>query len=166
MKKQITYSNFLPRIFASVLDLLILSIINQIISYGLINYGFRYLAHTNLIQKIEHYLSNNLVDKLHIPLMPGELKMATYYLLIAIIMAVILISYFIAFWYFYSATPGKMIMHIKIADAKTFKCPNLWQCFFRFSGYLFTILGIWFILFNERKRALNDFIAGTVVIKK
>jgi hypothetical protein len=39
----------------------------------------------------------------------------------------IYISYTLFFWFAYSATPGKLILKIKIADSKTFQKPTKWQ---------------------------------------
>lgn len=73
--------------------------------------------------------------------------------------------YFIGFWIYWSATPGKMIMHMKIVDENTLQQPTKWQLIKRFFGYLTALFGIWSIIFSKQRQALHDKIAKTVVIK-
>jgi len=88
----------------------------------------------------------------------------------------IFFSYFLpiiivlVFWIYRSATPGKMMLNIKIVDAKTGANITPWQSVLRYIGYyisaLFLMLGFIWAGFDERKQAWHDKIAGTVCIIK
>ena len=75
----------------------------------------------------------------------------------------------IVFWIFRSATPGKMIARIKIADAKTGGEPSTGQVIGRyFACFLSTIplmLGFLWVAFDKRKQGWHDKLAGTIVVK-
>jgi uncharacterized RDD family membrane protein YckC len=74
--------------------------------------------------------------------------------------------YFIMFWRKFSATPGKIILRMKIVDADNFNTPSTYNLIKRFFGYITVFIGIWSILFNKRGMAMHDKIANTVVVKK
>jgi len=75
----------------------------------------------------------------------------------------------IVFWIYKSATPGKMIMGIKIVDMKTGNPPSPSQSIIRYLGYYVSMiplmLGIIWVAFDEKKQGWHDKLAGTVVIK-
>ncbi len=89
----------------------------------------------------------------------------TLFILMLIINFALAATYFIGFWVYLGATPGKMVMHMKIVDAVTLEKPSKWQLIKRFCGYVLVLVGIWFILFSKQRQALHDKIAGTAVIK-
>lgn len=76
----------------------------------------------------------------------------------------------VALWYAYSATPGKMLMGMKIVDADTGMPPNNGQNIIRFLGYHASVLaaglGIFWIMWDKRRRAWHDMMANTVVVYK
>lgn len=71
-------------------------------------------------------------------------------------------------WHFWSATPGKMILRLRIADAETLKPISDLQILLRIIGYLISglcfMLGFMWIGLNKKKRAWHDYLADTVVI--
>lgn len=75
----------------------------------------------------------------------------------------------IPFWIFFGATPGKMLLGLKIVRASDGGKIGLGRSIVRFFAYIpaVLILGIGFIMvaFDKRKQGLHDKIAGTVVIK-
>ena len=74
----------------------------------------------------------------------------------------------LAFWFYKSATPGKMAMKLKIVDAKTGEKPTLGQFLLRYVGYFLSsilLLGFIWVAFDKRKQGWHDKIAGTVVIR-
>ncbi|MFC2061040.1 RDD family protein [Elusimicrobiota bacterium] len=77
--------------------------------------------------------------------------------------------YYIFFHAKYGQTIGKKILKLKVIK-KDGNEMNYEQSLARYFGYILTVftLGIGFlvVLFNKRKRALHDFIAGTKVIRK
>ena len=76
----------------------------------------------------------------------------------------------IAFWVFRSATPGKIMLHLKIVDAATGKHPTMRQFIIRYLSYFVSSIpfgaGLLWAAFDERKQGWHDKLAGTVVIKK
>ncbi|MGD8784316.1 MAG: RDD family protein [Thioalkalispiraceae bacterium] len=76
----------------------------------------------------------------------------------------------ILFWYYKSATPGKMAIGAIIVDAKTFGKPSTAQLIGRYFAYFVSMLplflGFIWVAFDPRKQGWHDKLAGTVVIHK
>jgi uncharacterized RDD family membrane protein YckC len=76
----------------------------------------------------------------------------------------------IVLWKYKSATPGKMIVGVKIVDARTGKKPSMMQCIVRYFAYFVSTipfgLGYLWIAFDRRKQAWHDKLAGTVVVRE
>ncbi|BFM15960.1 RDD family protein [Maricurvus nonylphenolicus] len=74
------------------------------------------------------------------------------------------------FWFYKSATPGKMVLHLKIVDAKTLGKPSVKQLIIRYLGYYVSalpfLMGIMWVGVDERKQGWHDKLAGTLVIKE
>ncbi|MCV6622056.1 MAG: RDD family protein [Cellvibrionaceae bacterium] len=72
------------------------------------------------------------------------------------------------FWYYKSATPGKMIFRIKIVDAQTLGRLGIGQTIGRYFAYMVCIiplfLGFIWVAFDPRKQGFHDKLAGTLVI--
>ena len=94
----------------------------------------------------------------------GKLYLFSYIFVQFILPAIVTIL----FWYFYQATPGKMLVNIKIVDAVTLGRPNILQYCLRYIGYYLSIivllLGYFMVGFTKRKRGLHDYMARTVVV--
>ncbi len=75
----------------------------------------------------------------------------------------------IVFWVYKSATPGKIIVHAKIVDAKTGKKPTLGQFVGRYLAYYLSAiplgLGYIWVAFDPKKQGWHDKLAGTVVVR-
>ena len=73
------------------------------------------------------------------------------------------------FWSYKSATPGKMVLKLKIVDAETGGKPSTKQLIIRYLGYYVSSiplgLGIFWIAFDKRKQGWHDKMAGTLVVK-
>jgi uncharacterized RDD family membrane protein YckC len=73
------------------------------------------------------------------------------------------------FWFYRSATPGKMMLGMKIVDADTGDKPGTGQFIVRYLGYYVSTiplgLGLLWVAFDKRKQGWHDKIAGTVVVK-
>jgi uncharacterized RDD family membrane protein YckC len=85
------------------------------------------------------------------------------------ILAIILIAaVYIGFAIWKQATPGKLVMGIKIVDADNFAAPSKAQQVIRFLGYFLSIftfgLGFLWVAFDSRKQGFHDKVADTVVI--
>lgn len=76
----------------------------------------------------------------------------------------------LAFWYYKSATPGKMILGIKIVDANTLGKASTGKLCLRYLGYYVSLLvlglGFFWVGWDRRKQGWHDKIAGTLVIKE
>jgi uncharacterized RDD family membrane protein YckC len=74
----------------------------------------------------------------------------------------------IVFWKTRQATPGKMLLSMKIVDAETGGAMSAGQAVGRFFGYfvstLVFLLGYLAIAFDPRKQSWHDKLAGTVVV--
>lgn len=75
----------------------------------------------------------------------------------------------ILFWVYKGATPGKMILRMKIIDEKTGEVPTRGVSIVRYLSYLISFfppfIGFAWIGLNKKRKAWHDIIAGTVVIK-
>lgn len=76
----------------------------------------------------------------------------------------------VLFWFYRSATPGKMILNMHIVDAKTEGKPTRKQWLLRYVGYIIAaaplMLGFVWIMFNKKRQGWHDKLAGTVVMVK
>ncbi len=76
-------------------------------------------------------------------------------------------TYFVAFWTGAGQTPGMRLMRLRLLDASG-EPPGLWRSLVRLVGLGVAIaivfLGFLPVLFDERRRALQDFLAGTTVV--
>ncbi|MFU7500251.1 MULTISPECIES: RDD family protein [unclassified Candidatus Tisiphia] len=160
MNKQIIYPKLIPRLFASCLDSFLLSIFTTPITHFMLSklslFFFKAsIADILIMGSTKPELVQNITAS----------SVLTLFILMFIINFALAATYFIGFWIYFGATPGKMIMHMKIVDAITLGKPSKWQLIKRFCGYVLVLVGIWFILFSKQRQALHDKIAGTVVIK-
>lgn len=75
-----------------------------------------------------------------------------------------------ACWLKWGATPGKMLVRVRIADAKTLGRPTRKQFLLRLVGYFLAVLpltlGILWISFDKRRQGWHDKVAGTVVVQE
>lgn len=71
-------------------------------------------------------------------------------------------------WHFWSATPGKMLLRIRIVDAKTEQPISDAQILLRIAGYLVStmvfLLGFFWIGVDKRRQGWHDKLADTVVV--
>jgi len=76
----------------------------------------------------------------------------------------------IAFWFYKSATPGKMLIGARIVDADSGGPPTRRQLLIRYAGYYLSTfalgLGLLSIAFDPRKQAWHDRLAHTIVVRE
>lgn len=81
-----------------------------------------------------------------------------------------LILYAVISWKLFGATPGKLILRIKIVDAQTGNIPSIWKLVIRFFIYLISVvslfLGNFWIGLDSRKQSWHDKVAGTIVVRR
>jgi uncharacterized RDD family membrane protein YckC len=175
-KKQIVYATFNARLIANIIDIFIFMII--------------LLPITNLIQIAlfgdvtpQSVLNPILLESLEkLPNDPGKRfdyvihhpKFVEYFvinkgfykmLIDNLLMLFIAMILFVISWIYTQTSPGKMLMSLKIIDAKSYGPPSKIQYIIRFLGYMIFFGAIW-MFFNKRKQALHDIFAGTLVVKK
>jgi uncharacterized RDD family membrane protein YckC len=75
----------------------------------------------------------------------------------------------IVFWIYRSATPGKMMLSLRIVDARSGAAPGPGQSIGRYFGYFVSIIpmfmGLIWVAFDPRKQGWHDKLAGTVVLR-
>ncbi|MDC0864901.1 RDD family protein [Rickettsiaceae bacterium] len=169
MKKQIIYPDFIPRLFATTIDLFILFLVLSPIINFISKYAFLYIFHDFFVQ---NNVDTSNIDAIMVAIRMQEFagyitaqKFFTYFMFLLVINTILMAAYFIIFWHKFGTTLGKMVMRMKIVDADSYSGLTLYQCIKRFVGYVTSLLGVWYILFNKRGMALHDKIANTVVIK-
>lgn len=136
----VKYAGFWVRVVASIIDSILIMIVSLPMTYGNDSSYTRFLD-------LAYYGSwDSFVD----------------WILPAIVV--------IYFWITKSATPGKMVFHIKIIDAKTGEKPSNQQFLIRYLGYFVStiplMLGFIWVAFDDRKQGWHDKMAGTVSIIK
>lgn len=76
--------------------------------------------------------------------------------------------YSVGFWIVKSATIGKILVKVKIVDAKSGKPASPLQCIVRYLGYFVSALplglGFIWVAFDKRKQGWHDKIARTLVV--
>ena len=76
----------------------------------------------------------------------------------------------IVFWMYRQATPGKMMLKLKVVDAKTGGPLTVGQAVIRYLGYFVSTIplciGLIWVGIDARKQGWHDKMAGTVVIRK
>ena len=85
-----------------------------------------------------------------------------------VIQFLLITSILVFFWKKKNATPGKMLLRMKIVDYKTGENPSTKQYIIRVFGYIISaiplFLGYFWIIFNKEQRGWHDYLAGTKVI--
>lgn len=75
----------------------------------------------------------------------------------------------ILFWVYKQATPGKMVVHARVVDARTGKALTVGQSIGRYLAYFVSMLplflGLIWVAFDPRKQGWHDKLAGSVVIR-
>jgi uncharacterized RDD family membrane protein YckC len=75
----------------------------------------------------------------------------------------------ILFWLYKQATPGKMLVSIKVVDAKTGNALSVGQSIGRYLGYFVSTLplgiGLLWVAVDSKKQGWHDRLAGTVVVR-
>lgn len=136
--KQPHYAGFWVRFAASLIDTVLLLAI--ITPVLLMIYGKEYFQSSTLIKG------------------PADFFLNWIFPLIAVVV----------FWMTESATPGKMLFHLKIVDAYSGNKPTPIQLILRYLAYYISAipfcLGFFWVAFDKRKQGWHDKIAGTVVI--
>ena len=138
VKREPQYVGFWKRVFASIIDTLILVVVIGLIAVAV--YGMQYAR------------------------LSSEGKTLMFDLLVQGLLPALAV---IVFWRYRGATPGKMLISAKIVDAETFGTPSTGKLIGRYFAYIVScifMLGFIWIAFDKRKQGWHDKLAGTVVI--
>jgi uncharacterized RDD family membrane protein YckC len=77
------------------------------------------------------------------------------------------VGYFVAFWSTTGQTPGNRVMQIRVVRANDDATVGAWHALVRFVGLILAALPLFAgfvpILFTERRRGLQDWMAGSAV---
>lgn len=175
MKKQIIFCGLIPRLFSNCIDFFILSFIlpfTTFIAPFVYRYAFRDYLEANPEHTIPNFsnpfLSNNAYMYEFLEYVINSNKLVLYFgcvFIMGIINFLVAGVFFIGFWKYKAATPGKLIMGMRIVDADTLGKPSMSQLIKRYFGYITALFGMWSISFTHQRQAIHDKIAGTVVIK-
>ena len=82
--------------------------------------------------------------------------------------AVVVVAYFVLFWCTTGQTPGMRLMRLRVLAGSSGAPPSVWRSLVRFVGLILAILPLFLgfvpVLFDRRRRALQDYVAGTAVV--
>ncbi|MBN8530729.1 MAG: RDD family protein [Alphaproteobacteria bacterium] len=176
--KAVAYAGFNARMMASTIDSLlgafllmpVFNVGSYIIVGPLDNYQARLMPPANFDQLpqderwmifasliaefLDYATANHLWEK-------AAMNYAFQFLVVGLIV--------VPMWMWKGATPGKMLMGMRVVNAETLEKPSLGRGVVRYSAYLVSLLplllGMLWIGWNRKKRGWHDMIAGTVVIK-
>ena len=169
MKKQITYPKFIPRLFSMTIDLVILSIALTPIMNIISRYVFIYTFHQFFLDfSVNIHDTQAIAESVKMPEFTSYISATRFFCYIAVLFllnSLFMGGYFVFFWRKFGATPGKMVMRMKIVDVDDYSRPSLYRLCKRFCGYITIIIGIFSMVLSKNGRAIHDKIANTVVIK-
>ena len=82
---------------------------------------------------------------------------------------IVVVAYFVGFWSTTGQTPGMRLMRLRVVTGAGV-APGLWRSAVRLVGLVLAIVPLFAgfvpVLFDGRRRALQDFLAGTVVVRE
>ena len=88
--------------------------------------------------------------------------------LLSLAAVTIAVGYFVVFWHNAGQTPGMRLLHVRVVSQRGDGRLTAWQAIVRTIGLALAIipcfLGFVPALFDRRRRALPDYLAGTVVV--
>lgn len=158
-ENEMQYASFNGRMLASVID----TVLSSVIIVPIMNIF-------NMFFKIQSN-SEELVDISIAAKMTPDDALATLtsglpsFLLQSFIIAAIVL----VFWFYRGATPGKMILRMKIVDAKTGQPASKGQLMIRYFGYTVSLLpiglGFVWIYYDKKRQGFHDKLARTVVVR-
>jgi len=139
--EQMQYAGFWVRMGASIIDSLLELII--IVPLLILIYGLDYYT----------------AEKANFLAGPADFLISWVFPIVAVVW----------FWVKLQATPGKMLVSLKVVDARTGKALSVGQAIGRYFAYFLSMiplgLGFIWIAFDSKKQGWHDKLAGTVVIR-
>ena len=161
------YVGFQDRLFATLVDMMI--ILGVLIPFVIISINRNPIEIPPELLNIENQLANGQItiqeansEKLSLVLSSiFSLRTIQASILQFIVLGIVVIP----LWFYRSATPGKMLLNMKIVDADTLGKPSTYRLLLRYFGYILFPGFLW-IAVDRRKQGWHDKLANTVVIYK
>lgn len=170
MQKQVLYPKFISRLFATAIDLLVLSMVLNPVMNLIAKHIFMYVFSqyfTDYGVNINDQLSvmnSTKLPEFRTYLTPSNL--CSYFGMLLVANMFFIGSYFVLCWRKFGTTLGKVIMRLRITDATDLKSkPTYMQAVKRFLAYSIFPFSIPSMIFKKNRQALHDKIAATIVIK-
>lgn len=152
----LVYAGLHRRLFAAVLDACIIALIMSPFNQWLMAYAYRDVDWLMVQQSGSEpgiFITSGLAVGL-------SKLIQTQFTVFAI--------YSLVFWHFYAATPGKLLLRLRVVNATTEEKINDWQALGRVFAYLAAVLpfmlGIFAMEWNPRHRGWHDRLARTAVV--
>ncbi len=163
---QKNYASASRRVFASMLDVLLFSIILMPISNILQKL---FLSNWNFAEVDTSYASTygaKTNDPFVFLYYLYEIGYLTKFLEMQLCAVFIGYAYILAWTYSKGTTPGKLLCKLRIIDYKSGDMATFMQVSIRYFFAISTLyIGLFLVEFTKTRRALHDYIAGTAVIK-
>ena len=139
--ESIEYAGFWIRVGASLIDTLLVLCITLPLLFAIYGGSYFDAAQTSLVVGIADFLLSYVLPA------------------VAIVM----------FWIHRQATPGKMMLKLKVVNAKTGGPLTVGQAVIRYLGYYMSAIplciGLIWVGLDDRKQGWHDKLAGTVVVR-
>ncbi|WP_170762255.1 RDD family protein [Ruegeria lacuscaerulensis] len=134
----VSYAGFGVRFAAMLIDAVIISLITIPLSLSI--YGNHYFDNPDIIVGPADFLINWVAPAFAV----------------------------VVFWVTLSATPGKIVLKLKVVDAETGEKPSLGQAIGRYLAYFLSFIplcaGYFWVLLDPRNQGWHDKLAKTVVV--
>jgi uncharacterized RDD family membrane protein YckC len=169
MQKQLLYATLMPRIFSTLIDvflvsLLLLPVINFINQKIIISRFHNLLMSNNIDLSDMNAIRNGLIN----PDIAKYIHLNDILYLLAIsalVQTLFLGVYFIFCWTRYGTTPVRYIMRMKLVSAKDFEKMTMMQAIIRFISTITFPIGVLVYFFNKQNQMIHDKFAKTLVVK-
>jgi uncharacterized RDD family membrane protein YckC len=134
---------------------------------GLVTRAIAFAVDAAVVQLVAIAVAGTIALILTVVSLPDELE--TVLVVVGSVAYVLwLVGYFVVFWSTTGETPGNRLLQIRVCRAVDGAAPSLGAAVLRFAGVILAALplfaGFLPILVDDRRRGLQDMLAGTVVV--
>jgi len=149
------YAGFISRLFAFIVDMVILTIL--------------LIASSWFLQVIKTFNSQNALINIkpYFPIITNIWAFMFNPITLSVAAALLILGYFVIFFFLAGQTPGKALMGVKVVSLRGGKM-KLWQALIRYIGYYisFLVFGLGFIwiILDTRRMGWHDKMARTCVV--
>ncbi|WP_265030140.1 RDD family protein [Wolbachia endosymbiont (group A) of Philonthus cognatus] len=161
----ICYVTGLRRYISVLLDLIIIVLFLQFCSQAF-NQLFTNSEDSKILSQIA--AKSPMQAPLSIEEKTTQSRLGKLWILNQIVQFIMLFCYVAYMWVRFAATPGKLLLGLRVVDAQTFEKMTLKQATKRFFSFILSVaplfLGFLWSNFNKRCQTWHDKIAGTVVV--